>query len=374
MSSQSHEGPFGLNRLLRLTLVTGLLLTIVTGCNARTLTVNSGQSAQAKSLVRESNNGPVQLTVRVTPESPRLSDLVSLELLIKAEEGIEIIPPVFGKAVGDFLVLDYSEQSKTNDNQPLPPNSRAFRYQLEPAHSGKHIIRSISIEFIDRRDKNESEPKTQKIQSTPIELEITSELGNSIPDLADLDPMVSPKPLAENKAWLWAIAFLMIAGSTLLIWYGVKTIQSKPNTIVVSISPEELAKKQLRELLDEQLPQKGLVKEFYLRLTGIVRHYIESTTGLKAPEQTTEEFLRDLHRSNSIKPDQAVRLGDFLEAADMVKYAGQQPTSEQIDLSVERATEFISIQTVQPLTQSDSPEQTKTTSLPSATNSQKGAT
>ena len=49
-------------------------------------------------------------------------------------------------------------------------------------------------------------------------------------------------------------------------------------------------------LLAENLPAQGLVKEFYLRLTGIVRQYVEDTTGIRAPEQTTEEFLRDMRR------------------------------------------------------------------------------
>lgn len=319
------------------------LLFIVGGCNQPSTPSKALATDNTKAITRKSESGPVQLTVRVTPESPRLSDVVSLELIINAQENVEIIPPVFGKAVGDFLVLDYSEQTKDSNNQPLPPNSRAFRYQLEPVHTGKHIIRSIAIEYVDRRNAAQSDAKPEKIQSSPIEVEIVSEIGDGVPDLANLEPMESPRSLKENRSWLWAIAIMLIGSSAWLIWYGLRTINKPKSTPVVTIAPEELARNQLRDLLAEQLPQKGLVKEFYLRLTGIVRHYIESTTGLRAPEQTTEEFLRDLHRSNSIRPDQAIRLGDFLEAADMVKYAGQQPTNDQIDQSVERAREFIAI-------------------------------
>ena len=56
-------------------------------------------------------------------------------------------------------------------------------------------------------------------------------------------------------------------------------------------TPEEIARKALAVLLAENLPARGLIKEFYLRLTGIVRQYVEDTTGIRAPEQTTEEFL-----------------------------------------------------------------------------------
>ena len=80
-----------------------------------------------------------------------------------------------------------------------------------------------------------------------------------------------------------------------------------------------------RGLLAENLPAHGLVKEFYLRLTGIVRQYVEDTTGIRAPEQTTEEFLRDMRSSSVFPADRSARLAEFLEAADLVKYAGQEP-------------------------------------------------
>ena len=33
---------------------------------------------------------------------------------------------------------------------------------------------------------------------------------------------------------------------------------------------------------------------YYMELTAVVRRYIERTTGVRAPEQTTEEFLHEV--------------------------------------------------------------------------------
>ncbi len=107
-------------------------------------------------------------------------------------------------------------------------------------------------------------------------------------------------------------------------------------------SPSEIAQESLAILLVEKLPEQGRFQEFYLRLTGIVRVYIEGTTGVKAPEQTTEEFLRAMRSQKLFSVEQAYQLQDFLEAADMVKYAGQSPTQEQVQSSIERAREFVS--------------------------------
>ncbi len=96
-------------------------------------------------------------------------------------------------------------------------------------------------------------------------------------------------------------------------------------------------------MLAENLPGRGLVKEFYLRLTGIVRQYVEDTTGIRAPEQTTEEFLRDMRSRAVFPPDRSVQLAEFLESADLIKYAGQQPGEGQIDQAIARAHEFVNV-------------------------------
>jgi len=54
------------------------------------------------------------------------------------------------------------------------------------------------------------------------------------------------------------------------------------------------------EKLSQKLAASGLmetdVKVYFVELTAIVRRYIERTTGIRAPEQTTEEFLCEIRR------------------------------------------------------------------------------
>jgi hypothetical protein len=106
---------------------------------------------------------------------------------------------------------------------------------------------------------------------------------------------------------------------------------------------EEIAHAALAQLLALDLPGRGLIKEFYLRLTGIVRQYVEDTTGIRAPEQTTEEFLRDMRARAVFPPERSVRLAEFLEAADLVKYAGQWPEQAQLEQAITRAHEFVNL-------------------------------
>jgi hypothetical protein len=315
-------------------------LLLLAGCGG-TATEAPGTAPGAAAVIeRTAEKGPVKLTVSVKPREPRLSDLVEMDVTVESQPDVEIKPPAFGQSVGDFLIRDYSERPVEGAG---PDRVRRFHYQLEPAHAGKHLIRSVAVEFVDRRKNSETHGEPVLVETNPLEIKVTSELGDEAPDLAKLEPMLPPQPVPQKfgTAWLIAAAIsgvLAIAGIVLLRRRKGRPIEPRRRT------PEEIAHAALAALLAEDLPARGLTKEFFLRLTGIVRQYIEDTTGLRAPEQTTEEFLRDMRSREAFPPERSVRLAEFLEAADMIKYAGQQPQAGQIDESIVRAREFVDMQ------------------------------
>ena len=320
-----------------------LSLLILSGCRPADHSSAKPSSGQVDHLERIAEKGPVKLTMQVRPAQPRLSDLVEMEIRVSAPPDVEVKAPIFGQAVGDFLVRDYSEKKNTDPNrQPAEPVTHRYVYQLEPLHSGRHLIRSLAIEFIDNRPNSESRGTTALVESDPLEVQVTSEFGDQVPNLNDLDPMVPPQPLNSSSHWKW-LALAAVVGLIALMTIWLRRRGKSLESETPAKTPEEIAHAALAQLLSEQLPTRGLVKEFYLRLTGIVRQFIEDTTGLKAPEQTTEEFLREMRTREVFSPQRSFRLKEFLEAADMVKYAGAQPDTEQIELSIARAREFIDI-------------------------------
>ena len=154
--------------------------------------------------------------------------------------------------------------------------------------------------------------------------------------------MMPPQSVRQTGAVGWVAAagaagVLAVVGVVALRRRRRRPVEPRRRT------PEEIAHAALARLLAEDLPARGLLKEFYARLTGIVRHYVEDTTGIRAPEQTTEEFLRDIRSRAVFPPDRSLRFADFLESADLVKYAGQLPEQEQIDQAIARAHEFVNL-------------------------------
>ena len=322
------------------TMIAILFLFVTIGCTPTRDNKNSRGHPDSESIVLKNEKGPVALQVRLWPKEPRLSDLVELEIEVGAEADVVIRPPSFGDAVGDFLVRDYTERSPKKSSEQGKPNRRVFYYQLEPVYSGAHLIRSVAIEFVDNRENSEQKGESSWIESEPIEVKVTSELGDQVPSLANLEPMAPPQAINEYSVWWWWLAGLglLAAAVAAYFWRG----RTQADTAApYKPSAEEIAHTQLASLLAENLPSQGMFKDFYLRLTGIVRHYIEGITTLRAPEQTTEEFLREMGEKEVFSKDQSCRLKEFLEAADMVKYAGQRPDAVQIDSSISRAKEFI---------------------------------
>src|SRR6185312_4952942 len=96
---------------------------------------------------------------------------------------VEIKPPAFGKAVGDFVVRDYSEKGDSSGNSG-DTQTRRFVYKLEPAHAGRHLIRAMTVDFVDNRPTSEQKGVASYVESEPIEVNVTSELGDGVPNLA----------------------------------------------------------------------------------------------------------------------------------------------------------------------------------------------
>ncbi|MCZ7647724.1 MAG: hypothetical protein M5U26_21115 [Planctomycetota bacterium] len=319
----------------------GLALLLLAGCGGPG-EAPEGASAEAEAretLVKEAERGPVKLKATLAPAKPRLSDYVTLLLEIRAEPEVEVHPPSFSKALGDFLIHDFHElPAALEDGQPV----RRLEYELEPAFAGPHLIRALAVDFTDRRAGSEGDGKTFRVELDPLEVPVSSSFADGPPDLAKLEPMREPVglPAPPSRALWLACAGAGVAGlAALLILLRRKRAAETERRR----SAEEVAYDALNALKGERLPEQGRFADFYVRLTGIVRRYIEAKTGIRAPEQTTAEFLRATAGDARFDPEQKDRLRRFLEASDLVKYAAQRPRTEELEDAFERAQQFVGL-------------------------------
>jgi hypothetical protein len=107
------------------------------------------------------------------------------------------------------------------------------------------------------------------------------------------------------------------------------------------MSPRERALAELDRLLRRNLVGRGNYKDFYIELTMVVRRYIEREHGVRAPEQTTPEFLEAAARHPRFPAAVLARLRVFLESADLVKFACATATPQAAGEAVQAARRYI---------------------------------
>jgi hypothetical protein len=139
---------------------------------------------------------------------------------------------------------------------------------------------------------------------------------------------------------------LVMTGSFIIIivavgyWLYLRKKRSKE--LVRIFKPAyEIAYERLQALIKDDLIAAGKIKEFYERISDILRHYIEHRFDLRAPERTTEEFLGELRFANVLSASDKKSLEEFLMHCDLVKFAKYSPTTEQIQKTFDSAKNFI---------------------------------
>ena len=315
-----------------------LLAVWVIGCESSTIQAPTASGQGSDTAVRsEVTRGPVQLTVEVAPQELQLSDEPKLTLTIRAEQGVRVVKPPFGAALGDFQIRDFYEPEPETDGA-----SEVLRqvYTLEPTRAGTLSIAPIAVRFFDERSAGDGKEYT--VESEALTVEVSTMLADTAPSLADLRPPTGPVALPGRSVgrWWWAITILLLCSlAGAIVW----KLCRKRETSEPHLSPQEMAWLELAQIIERKLAEVD-VKEFYVELTGVVRRYIERSTGVHAPEQTTEEFLREIVDGAVFRADDQQRLRDFLESADLVKFAAFQPNAADIEASFERAQEFIRLQ------------------------------
>jgi hypothetical protein len=311
----------------------GIACLALSGCGARPAETPDEEALNhARSQVER---GPIRVTAEVGPVRPRLSDSPTLTLAIDHEEGVVVEKPQFADKLGKFIIRDCRE--------PLPKtnNGRVVEQQvltLEPTEAGRLQIDPIPVAYTDRRPDADGREKT--IETGPLSVEVTSLVGDKTPTLAELHPPAAPVELSSRLApWVCTGAVLAICAAAAIAWLK-RRRRRKAAVAARPLTAEELANLELDRLVESDLANRD-VKQFYVELTAIVRRYIERTTGIRAPEQTTEEFLREISRAKTFDDDVRMRLRDFLESADLVKFAAHCPKAGDVDESVHRARLFI---------------------------------
>jgi hypothetical protein len=322
------------------------LLLLAVLCSGSSCGPGKEQPQEAKpqadsSVARHYERGPLLLDLKVSRKEITVAERLTLSLEATVEEGYEVGFPAAGGIGNDFGLVDFT----TTPARLLPGGKIALKreYVLEPMLSGDYTIPALKVRFTGKGGES------HELETEPVSVKVLSLLPKDMQEL-EIKDIVGPQSPPARIGWI-----LLAAGALLLVGAGVVlgalslSKRRRTGEEAARIPAHEIAFDALERLAAGQLVEKGAWKEFYVRLTDILRRYIENRFGFHAPERTTEEFLEEIRRdgqtggfADALGPARKRLLEEFFTHGDMVKFAAMVPRKEEVQAAFDSCRDFIS--------------------------------
>lgn len=259
-----------------------------------------------------------------------VGDRIKLELFIENAKGYEVLFPEDMESLGDFSLV----QSRELKKKWYGAGQNGQVYILTAFDTGIHVIPPVEVKY-----RLYGETVWQITESEQIPIDVTTLLTKESTDIRDLKDIVG-RTNAKLYVILTAIFILGALAAAWIIWRG-KVKQIRAEEAKRKKPAHEIAYLELYKLKKSDLPGKGLTKEYYIRISDIMRRYLENRFSFRAPEMTTEEFLRMLTKSPQVVNAHKDLLRRFLIGCDMVKFAKYGPSRIEMLDSFTAAENFV---------------------------------
>lgn len=275
-----------------------------------------------------------QIQSEISSHQILIGDQISVTyLLSQLGPNAHVIWPLFNDSVQG---LDWVEIKKIDT---LTQNdSVQYRQQLiiTSFDSGTYVLPSFPIQIIRDSDTQSIATDSFVIHVQTVDVDTTQAI-KSIEDIYEV-----PYSWKEYlpKILLGLFAFALIAFG---IFYWIKKYRKRKTVVEEKITPEKAHERALRLLSDlttQSLESQISVKEYYARLSVILREYLENRFEVQALELTTQDLLKAAKKDRnlrSIRPE----LKRILQTADLAKYAKMEPTAQEQEICMEQTVSIV---------------------------------
>ena len=260
-------------------------------------------------------------------------------------------------SIGDLISYKITTQNLGNKyfkienpqfSEPLELRSSTLLYDKKEKVTGAQFIFSVwdtgmvTIPPITINLFNSDSLFDFAMQTDSVSIEVVSIIN--ITGNQAMKPIKGPIPIKS----IIPIRMIILILLSLIILLGIYFIYGKriayvydEKKVETNIDPADIiALNKLESLSNESYGRTENIKEFYIKISHILREYIENSVYIKSLEMTTEEIGK--HRvSFPFNKEDIDNLLDILNRADLSKYAKSNPKKNICDFDLKAGKNFI---------------------------------
>jgi len=260
----------------------------------------------------------------------QVGDAIPFRLSVYAPEGLALEFPEIGSTSGAFDIRGLERQSRASGSN----REWTLSFTASTFDAGSQQLPAFSLAWKDAS----GDPRTLEVGGCT--LDIVSIAGDAEPAaFKDIKGPIA-MDLGGVPMWLSAVAACVI-GLLLVMLVAWLIRKRRAAALERAMTPDAWALRELDFLERDDLVGKSDYHTYWVRLSGIIRQYVERRFDIAAPEKTTQEFLAAAREHSEVGAEHRHVLTDFLRAADMVKFAALRPADEDCRRGLFAARDFV---------------------------------
>lgn len=268
-------------------------------------------------LFAEESPAPPQVRVWMETVSPSFPYHRNASVTVHVETGgpAEITWP-------DLSALPEGIEARQDSPTPGESPTQSRTWTLDVSRPGMYRLNDLKV-VVKAGDTEQAVTLPGPVLSAR---ELTDGEKSAAATLVDPLPVGQLYQLRRISPWL-ALALIPAAAIALFAWR-----RRRGKTAASAPTPKtawETALQRLQTLEKADLPLAGKLEPFYVDLSAILRYYIEDRFFIRAPEQTTQEFLEAAAENGELREEQRAFLAEFLRHCDRIKFARHAPPREE---------------------------------------------